>query len=263
MSILVIDVGTSGVRAAIVHEDATIAHEQYREALPSSPAARARGVRRRGVGRRRRWGWHAKCWPQAAPSLPSVSRISGPRRSCGIAQTGTPVGPGLGWQDLRTVGECLGCQAEGLRLAPNLSATKVCHLLDLHDADRDRDLCFGTVDSWIVWKLTKGAAHVTDLSNAAVTGLINRPGSDWDSKVLSLLRIPARYLPTIVDSSGHDRRSHCARRRASDHRDRRRSTGVVDRPRLRRTRPGQDHLRHRRHARRRRRSGASDVRHTR
>ena len=110
--------------------------------------------------------------------------------------------PGIGWQDLRTVGECLGWQGEGLRLAPNLSATKVCHLLDQHDPDRTRDLCFGTVDSWIIWHLTGGAAHVTDASNAALTGLVNRGGTHWDPKVLSLLRIPESVLPTIVDSSG-------------------------------------------------------------
>ena len=142
------------------------------------------------------------------------------------------------------MGECLGFQAEGLRLAPNLSATKVCHLLDLHDVDRDRDLCFGTVDSWIVWKLTDGAVHVTDLSNAAVTGLINRDGSDWDSKVLSLLRIPEGYMPDDRGLVGHDRRGDRARRRASDHGYRRRSAGLADRPGLCRARTGQDHVRH-------------------
>ncbi len=201
MSVLVIDIGTSGVRAAVVHDDATIAHEQYREALPSSPApglvefdAEELADVSLGVARE-----------VLAAGGPVVAVGVTNQRASTIVwdrKTGTPVGPGIGWQDLRTVGECLGFQAEGLRLAPNLSATKVCHLLDLHDVDRDRDLCFGTVDSWIVWKLTDGAVHVTDLSNAAVTGLINRDGSAWDAKVLSLLRIPEGYLPTIVDSSG-------------------------------------------------------------
>jgi glycerol kinase len=201
VSVLVIDIGTSGVRAAIVHDDATIAHEQYREALPSSPApglvefdADELAEASLGVARE-----------VLAAGGPVVAVGVTNQRASTIVwdrQTGKPVGPGIGWQDLRTVGECLGLQAEGLRLAPNLSATKVCHLLDRHDPDRDRDLCFGTVDSWIVWKLTNGAVHVTDLSNAAVTGLVNRAGSDWDTKVLALLRIPEGYLPTIVDSSG-------------------------------------------------------------
>jgi glycerol kinase len=199
--VLVIDIGTSGVRAAIVHDDASISDEHHREALPSSPAP----------------GLVEFDADELADASLAVARetlaAGGPVAAVGVTNqrastiiweraTGTPVGPGIGWQDLRTVGECLSWQAEGLRLAPNLSATKVCHLLDLHDADRTRDLCFGTVDSWIVWKLTRGSAHVTDLSNAAVTGLMNRGGTDWDRKVLSKLRIPEHYLPTVVDSSG-------------------------------------------------------------
>jgi len=68
---------------------------------------------------------------------------------------------------LRTVGDCLVLQAEGLRVAPNQSATKLRHLLDLHDADRERDLCFGTVDTWIAWHLTEGRVHVTPSFSSA------------------------------------------------------------------------------------------------
>ena len=71
--------------------------------------------------------------------------------------TGRPVAPGIGWQDLRTVGTCLALQAEGIRLAPNASATKVMAILDDVDPDRTRaergELCFGTVDSWVAWTL--------------------------------------------------------------------------------------------------------------
>jgi glycerol kinase len=100
--------------------------------------------------------------------------------------TGQPVGPGIGWQDLRTVGTCLMLQAQGVRLAPNASATKLAYLLDIYDYGRKRDLLFGTMDTWIVWQLTEGAAHVTDATNAGVTGLV---------------RIPPAMLPEIVDSS--------------------------------------------------------------
>ena len=68
--------------------------------------------------------------------------------------TGEPVGPGIGWQDLRTVGTCLALQAQGIRVAPNESATKLAMLLDLADPDRTRDLCFGTVDTWVGWTLS-------------------------------------------------------------------------------------------------------------
>ena len=98
--------------------------------------------------------------------------------------TGRPVAPGIGWQDLRTVGTCLVLQAEGIRLAPNASATKVMAILDEVDPERSRaeqgELCFGTVDSWVAWTLSGGAAagadalHVTDATNAAVTALVDR-----------------------------------------------------------------------------------------
>ena len=201
MSVLVIDVGTSGVRAAIINDDSSISHEQYREVLPSTPAPGlvefdANELAEASLGLAR------EVLAKGAP-VQAVG-VTNQRASTIVwdRATGEPVGPGLGWQDLRTVGDCLGYQAEGLRLAPNLSATKVCHLLNEHDPDRSRDLCFGTVDSWIVWKLTDGALHVTDPSNAAVTGLINRSGTEWDRKVLALLRIPESALPAVVDSSG-------------------------------------------------------------
>jgi glycerol kinase len=116
--------------------------------------------------------------------------------------TGEPVGPGLGWQDLRTVGECLVLREQGLRVAPNASATKLAHLLDLADPDRSRDLCFGTVDTWIAWTLSSGELHVTDLSNAAVTGLMHGDGRGWSEPTLELLRIPTSVMPAVVDSSG-------------------------------------------------------------
>ncbi len=118
--------------------------------------------------------------------------------------SGEPVGPGIGWQDLRTVGACLALRAQGVRLSPNQSATKLQWLLQqLPDNGRGRDLCFGTVDTWIAWTLSNGRLHVTDASNAAVTGL-QRAGnpSEWDTDILAALEIPIEMMPTIVDSSG-------------------------------------------------------------
>jgi glycerol kinase len=137
----------------------------------------------------------------------------GPVKAVGIANqrastivwdraSGEPVGPGIGWQDLRTVSMCLELQAAGIRLAPNVSATKVAFLLDMADPDRTRDLCFGTVDSWIVWNLSGGALHVTDATNAAVTGMLHADASGWAPQVLDALRIPTSVLPAIVDSTG-------------------------------------------------------------
>src|SRR3954469_23098553 len=137
----------------------------------------------------------------------------GPVEDAGIAKqrastvvwdraTGEPVGPGIGWQDLRTVGTCLMLQAQGLRVAPNASATKLGFLLDMADPDRSRDLAFGTVDTWIAWHLSGGAVHATDSSNAAVTGLMHGDASGWAPQVMEALRIPTSVLPAIVDSSG-------------------------------------------------------------
>lgn len=201
MSILVVDVGTSGVRSAIVRPDATIAVEHRQEVLPDSPAP---GLVEFDA---------AKIAAAALSTARAALAEGGPVQAIGIANqrastvvwdrsTGVPVAPGLGWQDLRTLGDCLVFQAEGLRFAPNQSATKVRHLLDAADPDRRRDLCVGTVESWIVWTLTEGAVNVTDASNAGVTGLFSTDALDWDDALLDKLNIPRNAMPQIVDSSG-------------------------------------------------------------
>jgi glycerol kinase len=201
MSLLVVDIGTSSVRAVIVRPDATLDAEHRQATLPDTPMA--------GLVE-----FDAVALAEAA--LDCARRAlaeAGPVDAVGIANqrastivwdaaTGEPVGPGLGWQDLRTVGDCLMLQAEGIRLAPNVSATKIRHLLDQADPDRSRDLRFGTVDTWMIWQLTEGAVHVTDHTNAGLTGLRAGDGSGWASKVLDALNIPEAVLPTVVDSSG-------------------------------------------------------------
>lgn len=202
MTILVIDVGTSGLRAAAIRPDATVAAERHVPLLPDSPAP---GLVEFDAAEMAR---------VALEVARAVLAEVGPVDAVGIANqrastvvwdraTGQPVGPALGWQDLRTVGTCLVLQADGIRVAPNASATKLGHLLDEHDPDRTRDLCFGTVDTWIAWHLSEGALHVTDSSNAAVTGLRSGDGTDWEDKVLDALRIPRSSLPTVVDSTGN------------------------------------------------------------
>jgi glycerol kinase len=90
----------------------------------------------------------------------------------------------------------------GVRVAPNHSATKAAWLLDQADPERTRDLCVGTVDSWIAWNLSDGELHVTDPSNQSVTGLMARDGEGWDAHALEELRIDQSSLPRVVDSSG-------------------------------------------------------------
>ncbi|MEJ7721277.1 MAG: FGGY family carbohydrate kinase [Ilumatobacteraceae bacterium] len=173
--------------------------------------------------------------------------------------TGEPIGPGLGWQDLRTVTECIVAAAEhGLALAPNQSATKIAWLLDHVDGARDRDLCFGTVDSWLVWSLTGGRHHVTDHSNASVTGLLRVDGSGWDEQVCETLANPDGDAAVARRHGGHcRRRGDGAARLATCHGARRRPAGVARRAGLCPRRHGQDHVRHGRHARRLQRQRAA------
>jgi glycerol kinase len=197
--ILVIDIGTSSVRAAVMRPDATLAAVHQQALLPDTPFP---GLVELDAAE------------LATVSLDLAKRAladGGPVDAVGITnqrastivwdrETGEPVGPGLGWQDLRTIGECLTLQGEGIRIAPNVSATKIANLLAT--ADRERPLCFGTVDTWVAWQLSEGALHVTDLSNAGLTGLLRTDGSGWSDALLERLDIPASMLPTIVDSTG-------------------------------------------------------------
>src|SRR4029079_16848630 len=117
--------------------------------------------------------------------------------------TGQPIAPGLGWQDLRTVFDCITARSDlGLALAPNQSATKVAWLLNNIAGARDRDLCFGTVDTWVAWVLSGGTVHVTDPSNAAVTGLLLADTTGWSTEACAALGVPMEMLPTVVDSTG-------------------------------------------------------------
>ena len=155
------------------------------------------------------------------------------------AGTGEPVGPALSWQDLRTAGTCLELQAEGLRLAPNESATKLAWLLDTYDPTRSRDLRFGTLDTWVTWLLTDGRAHITDPSNAAVSGLLpteevlaGKSELVWDQARLDRFRVPEACMPTLVASFRRPRRGERPRWRPTDLRPGRGPAGVPHGPGL-------------------------------
>lgn len=201
MKLLVIDVGTSGMRAAVVEPDNGVTISHRRELLPDSPAPglvefdpRAMATAALELTRRA---------VEDAGGVDGVG-VANQRASTIVwdRATGEPVGPGIGWQDLRTVVDCMVLGGQGIRLAPNLTATKAAHLLDAADPDRSRDLCVGTVDSWLVWILSEGAAHVTDVTNVGISGLRTPDQTSWDDAVLSALRIPEATLPQVVDSIG-------------------------------------------------------------
>ena len=199
--VLVVDVGTSSVRAVVVDGAAQVVTERQQPLLPDSPAP---GLVQFDAAEMARVALElARGALEEVGSVDAVG-VANQRGSVVVwdRATGTPVAPGIGWQDLRTVVRCLELRGVGVRVGPNHSATKVEHLLDAVDPDRARDLCVGTVDSWIAWTLSDGALHVTDATNATLTGLRTPANDDWLDVALDALRIPRHALPGVVDSCG-------------------------------------------------------------
>jgi glycerol kinase len=129
--------------------------------------------------------------------------------------TGKPIHPAIVWQDRRTAAHCKalaesGAEDEisaktGLVIDPYFSATKIAWILEnvggaRAKADRG-ELAFGTVDSWLIWHLTSGTRHVTDLTNASRTLLFNIVKGEWDSELLRIFGVPESMLPEVVRSS--------------------------------------------------------------
>ena len=129
--------------------------------------------------------------------------------------TGTPLARAIVWQDRRTASRCealrdAGHEAmvrekTGLLLDPYFSATKLAWLLDNVEGARQRaeagELAFGTIDSWLLWRLTGGKVHATDATNASRTLLFNIHTQRWDEALLKLFDIPASLLPEVRDSA--------------------------------------------------------------
>ena len=130
-------------------------------------------------------------------------------------ESGQPVGFAIVWQSRQSDSYCQRLKEEGkeawirgktgLQLDPYFSASKIRFLLDRHGlqerAERG-ELCFGTIDSWLVWKMSNGRKHITDVSNASRTMLMNLETLDYDEELLALWNIPRCLLPKIVDTSG-------------------------------------------------------------
>ena len=125
--------------------------------------------------------------------------------------TGKPIHPAIVWQDRRTAEFCRrhqdknGWLAEktGLLLDPYFSATKIAWMLDQVKGARARaekgELAFGTIDSWLLWKLTGGKAHATDATNASRTALFNVRTQQWDDELLKFFNVPKALLPEVRD----------------------------------------------------------------
>lgn len=132
-------------------------------------------------------------------------------------RTGEPVYNAIVWQDRRAEPSCAALRAQGmeipvlektgLRIDAYFSGPKLQWILDNVAGARalaeQGELAFGTVDSWLIWQLTQGASHVTDVSNAARTMLLNVRDNRWDEQLLSSMNIPMQLMPKVLPSSAH------------------------------------------------------------
>ncbi len=207
--LLAIDQGTTGTTCLVVGDDLRAVGRGYRSLTQSYPEPGL--VEHDGE----------EIWQTvlgAAQDALAAADVS-PRelRAIGVANqrettllwnraTGDLVAPAIVWQDRRTARRCtelpraLIRERTGLLPDPYFSATKLEWLLA--NTGAAGDLAFGTVDSWLVWKLTGGDTHVTDVSNASRTLLLGIDSLEWDDELLALFGIPRSLLPQLVSTSG-------------------------------------------------------------
>ena len=132
-------------------------------------------------------------------------------------KTGKPIHKAIVWQDRRTAEICASLKGRGheklftaktgLLLDPYFSGTKISWILDHVKGARERaergELCFGTIDSFLIWRLTGGRSHVTDATNASRTLLYNIHSGTWDDELLGILRVPRAMLPEVKDCAAN------------------------------------------------------------
>ncbi|BAC89692.1 glycerol kinase GlpK [Gloeobacter violaceus] len=210
-AILALDLGTTGIRALLFDPSGAVAAGAYREVPQIYPQPG-------WVEHDPQTIWQLTCEVVAEVQAQSAARIAAvgltnQRETCLLwdAATGTPHGNAIVWQDRRTAALCQKLRAEGweapirqrtgLVIDAYFSATKLAWLL-AHRRPYYPGLKAGTIDSWIIWKLTGGRVHATDTSNASRTMLFNLHTRDWDPELLELLAIPAEILPAIKPSLG-------------------------------------------------------------
>ncbi|MFI5364059.1 MAG: FGGY family carbohydrate kinase [Candidatus Binatia bacterium] len=206
--VLAIDEGTTGVRALVFKEASLVAGGAYQELTPSYPQPGWVELDAEAIWQTT----HEVCGRalEAAGLVPSdisAIGITNQRATTVVweRRSGRPICPAIVWQDARTAARVPELLAQGIFTNAIASATKLEWILrnvpDAATRAAEGDLCFGTIDTWLVWNLTGGAAHVTDYSNASCTGLYDAMQDGWDQQALALLRIPAAMLPRIRSSS--------------------------------------------------------------
>jgi glycerol kinase len=214
-SILALDQGTTGSTALVIHQDGTVLGRGYREFTQYFPQPGwvehdAEEIFRVSVEAMR-------VAVEAAGERPSGLGITNQRETVVLwdRRTLKPVAPAIVWQDRRTTARCRELRESGLEpmlrertglvADPYFSATKLEWLLRTPEHGRRArggDLAAGTIESWLVAKLTGGRAHVSDHTNASRTLLYDLGQRSWDPELLGLFQIPPEVLPQIVPSSG-------------------------------------------------------------
>jgi glycerol kinase len=205
--LLGIDQGTTGTTCLVVDEDLRTRGRGYRQVAQIHPRA----------------GWveqdpeelFGSVLAAAEDALSAAGIRGGELAGVGIAnqrettivwdrKTGRPAHNAIVWQDRRTAARCKELPADlirdrtGLVPDPYFSATKLEWIL----REASGDLAFGTVDSWLLWRLSGGAVHATDVSNASRTLLFDLDELDWNDELLELFGVPSSVLPQVVPSSG-------------------------------------------------------------
>lgn len=216
--LLSIDQGTTSTRAMLFEKDGStfaVAQQEFTQIYPQSGWVEhdAEEI----------WQTTLKVCQDALSQAASANRnvaaigITNQRETTVVwdRQTGKPIHNAIVWQDRRTADVCRELKAAGheatvtsatgLLLDPYFSGTKVAWLLDHVDGARARadkgELAFGTMDTFLIWRLTGGRVHVTDATNAGRTLLFNIHDNRWDDALLNLLNVPASLLPEVKDSA--------------------------------------------------------------
>ncbi len=217
--ILAIDQGTTGTTLLLIDREGHVTHRHYQEIKQYYPQPA--------------WVEHdaEEIWNSVESGMEAILRESGVGHgdldSIGItnqrettvvwdSRSGKPVHHAIVWQCRRTAAYCEELKQQGhedmirektgLVLDAYFSATKLKWLLDACDPDRSRsrkgELKFGTIDSWIMYRMSGGRVHLTDPTNASRTMLYNIESKSWDPELLELFTIPREILPEVQDSSG-------------------------------------------------------------
>ncbi len=208
--VLAIDAGTTGVRTRAVFDDGQKSFSAYREFTQYFPQP----------------GWvehdAVEIWSAVVATLSDVvSQLKQPVSAIGITnqretvvawdrRTSEPCARAIVWQDRRTAQRCSDLEPHletvrritGLVLDPYFSGTKAAWLIEHEQLAPIEHLCIGTIDSWLVWKLTAGNAFVTDPSNASRTMLFDINTMQWSQEMCDLLQVPISVLPQVQPSSG-------------------------------------------------------------